>query len=525
MSRLIYFFTLIIHFYDVNTANILGLFTHTGKSHHMVFEPLLLKLAERGHNLTVASFFPASNPPPNYNEISFQGLHELGLESFDLNAYENSKIFKRIPRIGSIASQLLQFRPFAIASLSICEKLTNFKPLLEALKGDYDVVLLENFTSDCMLGLIYAYGINAPIVYIMSGTPMPWSSERIGANDNPSYVPLITAPFSSRMSLMDRLENTLINIILKEWYYNEIQTKERYILEKKFGKIQDLRELGKNVSLMLTNSYHTLNGVKPLVPGMVEVGGLHLTSKREPLPQFIEKFLNDSSDDGVILFSFGSLVKTKSLPKYKEQIFINALSKLKQRVIWKFEDSDEEGTLAGNILKVKWLPQYDLLRHEKIIAFICHGGLLGMTEAMAAGKPMIIVPIFGDQLSNAAAAAEAGVGIVLPYDDLKEDILSNALQTVISDKMRTHTRLVSKIWHDRDMSPLDKAVFWTEHVIRWGMSTHLHSTARNLTFYQLTLLDVAAIIIFTISLLIIMIVYLIYKFLHIFKKSTKEKLL
>lgn len=50
------------------------------------------------------------------------------------------------------------------------------------------------------------------------------------------------------------------------------------------------------------------------------------------------------------------------MPKYKEEIFINALSKLKQRVIWKFEHSGEEGTLVGNILKVKWLPQYELLR-------------------------------------------------------------------------------------------------------------------------------------------------------------------
>ena len=62
------------------------------------------------------------------------------------------------------------------------------------------------------------------------------------------------------------------------------------------------------------------------------------------------------------MFSFGSRIKTKSIPKYKEEIFIKTLSKLKQTVIWKFEDSDDEGTLIGNVLKVKWLPQYDLLR-------------------------------------------------------------------------------------------------------------------------------------------------------------------
>lgn len=62
------------------------------------------------------------------------------------------------------------------------------------------------------------------------------------------------------------------------------------------------------------------------------------------------------------MLSFGSLIKTATLPKYKEEIILNAMSKLKQRVIWKYEDSGEEGTLSGNILRVKWIPQYELLR-------------------------------------------------------------------------------------------------------------------------------------------------------------------
>lgn len=77
--------------------------------------------------------------------------------------------------------------------------------------------------------------------------------------------------------------------------------------------------------------------------------------------QYIEKFINES-DHGVVLFSFGSLIKTATIPKYKEDLIVKALSKLKQRVIWKYEDSGEEGTLTGNILKVRWIPQYQLLR-------------------------------------------------------------------------------------------------------------------------------------------------------------------
>lgn len=84
--------------------------------------------------------------------------------------------------------------------------------------------------------------------------------------------------------------------------------------------------------------------------------------------QYIERFLNES-EHGVVLFSWGSLIKTATIPKYKEDIIVNALSKLKQRVIWKYEDCDEEGTLTGNILKVRWIPQYELLRKCSVLPF------------------------------------------------------------------------------------------------------------------------------------------------------------
>lgn len=91
--------------------------------------------------------------------------------------------------------------------------------------------------------------------------------------------------------------------------------------------------------------------------------------------------------------------------------------------------------------------------------------------------------------------------------------------------MRAHARKMSKIWHDRETAPMDKAVFWTEHVMRWGKSAHLHSSARELTFTQLALLDVASIIIVTIIIIIFATFYFIVKMLQIFKKVAKEKLL
>ncbi|CAK1600690.1 unnamed protein product [Parnassius mnemosyne] len=511
---------------DVHSARVLGLFPHTGKSHQMVFEPLLRTLAERGHQVTTVSFFPLKDPIENYTDISLEGIYEIRLESLDLSMFETtSGILSKIPVLNRISRQLSEFQPLADAAVSICEELKTLSPLADALKREYDVILMENFNSDCMLGLLHVYGNTAPKVALSSCNLVPWSANRIGLPDNPAYVPFVSTSFTTRMTFAQRLENTFLNILYKAWFYYKVQAKERAILEKHFRtNIPDLRILAKNYSLMLVNTFHTLNGIRPMVPALVEVGGMHLDHSRKALPHYIERFLNES-EHGVILLSFGSLIKTATIPKYKEDIIVNALSKLKQRVIWKYENSGEEGTLTGNILRVKWLPQYELLQHKKIIAFIAHGGLLGMTEAISAGKPMVVVPFFGDQPANGAAAAAAGFAKVVPYMELTEKALTEALDFVLSAETRVKARLVSSIWLDRQADPLETAVYWTERVIRWGHAAPLHSASRDMPFYQLALLDVIAA--FTVAILILVtllwfILSAVYRL--VFSKENKLKM-
>ncbi|XP_052739327.1 UDP-glucosyltransferase 2-like isoform X3 [Bicyclus anynana] len=517
-------FTIFIFSGYVQGARILGLFPHTGKSHQMVFEPLLRKLAEKGHHVTVASFFPLKNPPANYVDVSFEGVADVRLDNFDLDWYENLGVINYVPKIRDTLMVMGYLNELAAIGVNICSKLINLPSLNEALKKEYDVVLMENFNSDCMFGLLNVYGNKAPIIGLSSCILMPWSAERLGASDNPSHVPVGTTPFTTTMTFLQRMENTFWRIYAKLWFRYSVLNEEQALIEKKFGRqIPDFANLGRNISMMFVNTYHALNGVTPLVPGLVEVGGMHLTKNKQDIPPYIEKFLNES-EHGVVLFSFGSLIRTATLPKYKEEMIVNSLSKLKQRVIWKYEDSAEQGNLTGNILRVRWLPQYELLQHNKIHAFIAHGGLLGMTEAVSAGKPMVVVPFFGDQPANGAAAAAAGFAKVVPYYDLSEEALDDAIQTVLSAEMRMNARRVSKMWKDRESSPLDTAVFWTERVIRWGHAAPLHTAARELAFYELALLDVAAAYILAIIIIHIILWFLLSKIIHLFVKEPKQKL-
>ncbi|XP_075974221.1 UDP-glycosyltransferase UGT5-like isoform X2 [Anticarsia gemmatalis] len=513
-------------FHNAESANILGLFPHVGRSHFLTFEPLLKRLSENGHQVTVVSFFPSKERRENYTDISLESLAMVRKEAIDLSHFE--KRHNLIDKLGLryTVAQVTSFQPLIKMALGICSKLVDFRPLAEALQKNYDLVLIENFNSDCMLGLLHVYGIKAPVVSMLSCPMMQWSPSRIGAIDNPSYVPVISSRSTSKMSFLERMENTAMNVYFKWWYRYNIQVKERAIIEKRFKRrIPDLQDLAKNNSAILVNTFHSLNGVRPMLPGIIEVGGMHLYHRLKPIPHYIERFLNES-EHGVVLFSWGSLIKTATIPKYKEDIIINALSKIKQRVIWKYEDSDEEGTLSGNILKVKWIPQYELLQHKKVIAFIGHGGLLGMTEAISAGKPMLIVPFYGDQPLNGAAAAAIGLGKSISYADMTEKSLLEGLQSVLSAEMRLSARRASKIWQDRIADPMETAVYWVERVIRWGDLDPLHSSARDLSFIEYNLLDVLAVIILALILFILVLRIVLNQIFKLISGSfhSKEKL-
>lgn len=68
------------------------------------------------------------------------------------------------------------------------------------------------------------------------------------------------------------------------------------------------------------------------------------------------------------------------------------------------------------------------------MAFISHGGLLGLTEALVFGKPVVAIPMFGDQPTNVRAAVQAEVAVELPYTDITEATVKQAITTVLSQE-------------------------------------------------------------------------------------------
>lgn len=65
--------------------------------------------------------------------------------------------------------------------------------------------------------------------------------------------------------------------------------------------------------------------------------------------------------------------------------------------LWK-DDLVANSTLP-NVHYRGWLPQVDLLADPRVKAFITHGGMNSIHESLLHGVPMVMMPIFADQVT------------------------------------------------------------------------------------------------------------------------------
>ncbi|XP_046996465.1 UDP-glucosyltransferase 2-like [Schistocerca americana] len=464
-------------------ARILGLFDFPGKSHFMMFEEVLKALAARGHEVIVYSHNPQEKPIPNYKDVSLVGSlkgppggvtskdKELGIN----NPYGTLKLLE-------------------VITVRSCEKVLQHPAMQALMKSNekFDLIFTETFTTDCMLPFVHKF--QAPNIAISSTPLMPWTADRFGIPDNPSYIPVQSVSARDHMGFLERLSNTWYLKYSKWFFKTYIDTPTNQAVKKFFGdSLPPLSEIAKNTSMLFVNTNPALNPPRPLVPAVVEIGGIHLKPKQK-LPEDIQKFM-DEAEHGVIFFTFGSVLQARDLSDEKRSAILEAFAELPQRVIWKWEAENLPGQ-PPNLLVRKWLPQYEILSHPKMRVFITHGGLMGTTEAVYNGVPLLGIPLFGDQFHNIKMAVRRGVAILLPFPEMTKNTLLESLRTLLNDSgYRKRATMLSEAYKDRPMSPREAAVYWSEYVIRHKGARHLRSAAVDLEWYQLLLLDVIAFIV------------------------------
>lgn len=459
-------------------ARILAVFPMEGRSHWIVNRELLVDLAHRGHNLTVVTPFPQQGDPW---EVVKPSVPLVSSRKFD---------FVEFGSLSTFTQSLILFD----LGTDMCRRLMDdpgVGELIDSRERQFDLLVMETFFHECFLAFSHKYRVPTVLACAFGGG-YSFTNHVVGNPYPLSYLPEGGVAYTTGMGLLQKTHNALLALALA--FYREFfffPPLDRMVRDR-FGDpgMPSLAELERNTSLLLLNNHFSFDYARPLVPNAVQVAGMHIRPPKA-LPEELQQFM-DAASEGVIYFSMGSAMKSADLSQETRAVFLKTFARLKQKVLWKFEDDSLPGQ-PPNLKISKWFPQSDLLAHKNVRLFITHGGMMSLQEALSVGVPLLGFPIFGDQESNLVKAREAGYGLLIHINNITEESFNWALNELLTDpRYRENARKYSRLFHDRPEKPLETAVRSVEYVLRHGGAHHMRSAALDLAWYQYLLLDVAA---------------------------------
>ncbi|KAK8691596.1 hypothetical protein V6N13_075100 [Hibiscus sabdariffa] len=176
------------------------------------------------------------------------------------------------------------------------------------------------------------------------------------------------------------------------------------------------------------------------------------------------EWLNTKPNGSVVYVSFGSLA----------QLGVEQMAE----VAWGLKETDgyflwvvrepEESKLPNDFkamtgekgLIVRWCPQLEVLNHESVGCFVSHCGYNSVLEALSLGVPMVAMPQWADQPTNAKYVEDVwGIGIRALADEkgiVRREIIKQCIDEVIKGGERGKEMKKNSIkWKDLAIKAAD----------------------------------------------------------------------
>jgi MGT family glycosyltransferase len=164
---------------------------------------------------------------------------------------------------------------------------------------------------------------------------------------------------------------------------------------------------------------------RPLAPTWHRLeSSVRATDAKWELPAHLQ-----DRDGALIYLSLGSL---GSADVGLMQRLVDVLAMTPHRVIVSKGPLADQIELADNMTGEAFLPQPSILPQVDLV--ITHGGNNTVTECFHNGKPMIVLPLFWDQVDNAQRVDELGLGVRLPAYAFEDDQLTGAVDRLLADR-------------------------------------------------------------------------------------------
>ncbi|XP_068688914.1 UDP-glucuronosyltransferase 2C1-like [Montipora foliosa] len=503
---------LVISFMTMNpiyfalSARIVGFSAMSSGSHYLLIRTVMEELATRGHEVVMM--------------VGSDHTHSRSTEKIPHKVYQvpfKRGYIKDVVSHAAMEKNMFQlFRKISEYFQTSCDSLLKSKELLEDLRN-FDLVVYER---GAICGVFVGELFQIPKVSILTGIPRPGSSFKVPSPV--SYVPMLMTGFTDKMSFLQRVANlgayfalNLMSEFMIRFYAVPLKTK--YNITPEIGIYEALS----NDELSIMSGDFALDYPQPLLPGQILVGPITI-KKPKPLPAELESYVNSSGIDGFIIVSFGSYAETLA-SKDRIDTMAAAFGKLKQKVLWKLKNYIPQA-LSPNIRVMDWLPQNDLLAHKKVKAFVSHAGHNSLYESGYHGVPMVGIPLYADQFSNAKKAEDFGFALSVNLKTVNSEQLAGIIKQVLNDpRFKNSAMRISKLMQDKPRLPVETAADWIEYVLRHGGARHLRAQVFNIPWYQYYLLDVMAFLVTVVTLIVTMIVLTCRCFCHLCSKRNGPK--
>ncbi|VDO66041.1 unnamed protein product [Haemonchus placei] len=401
-------------------------------------------------------------------------------------------------------------------------KMVENKEFLDWLVAQKFDLAFSHIYDVCHIGLIH-YAKIPSWIWLNSGGLMDFVAYHLGVPTVPSYVPPLIMESTDEMDFVQRMKSFIGHSITM---ISDPETEIfRELVDPNFPDIVDIAKM---CPLVMVNSNELYELTRPSLAKVINIGGVGIQMKdAKPLSKEFQEVVDNC--EGLVVFSFGSVTPSHRMPAEWKKAFLEAFSRFpKLNFVLRYEGTDLNDQLPKNVYLFKWLPQADLLRHPKTVAFISHGGYNSLQEVITAGVPLITVALFGDQPRNAKLAERHRFAINIRKGDLSADTVAEALQRLMTDKSYSkNVKRLSEMVKRKPVSPDHLLVAWAEFVAEFKTLENLVPAGTKLNFIQYHSLDVIVFLL-TILTVVLFVLWKLLKFIllklyALLFRATKEK--
>ena len=221
-----------------------------------------------------------------------------------------------------------------------------------------------------------------------------------------------------------------------------------------------------------------------LTPPYIEaIGPLRLTEIETPNTAEVDDWLKNCGE--FIYVAMGSI---EEITEQQAQVF----QKIFQSFPYSFLVSSKSfSTTLHNVKVLDWVNQREVLQNSKILAFISHGGLISVMEAIENLVPVVCLPQGKDHFYNCDRVEGTGIGESINPNELNFERLAGAIKIVIEDsKYRVALEKLKVILEGQ---PGEKRI--ADAVIAFSRVGYQHLIPRwySLPWYQKNELDIFAV--------------------------------